>query len=124
MTGFGLLEASGFNLPNGANRSPDAAWISLERWNLLTPEQQEKFILLSPDFVIELRSKNDSLRILQAKMQEYINNGVRLGWLIDPQRKIVEVYRPNQNVEILDSPQTLSANSILPEFTLDFSEIF
>lgn len=116
--------STGFKLPNGADRSPDASWIAIECWNLLTPQQQEKFIPLCPDFVIELRSKSDSLTSLQLKMQEYINNGAKLGWLIDPQRKVVEIYRPNQMVAILESPETVSENEILPGFILDLSEIF
>lgn len=116
--------SGGFKLPNGSNRSPDASWVKLERWNALTAEQQEKFIPLCPDFVIELRSPSDSLNKLQEKMQEYLENGALLGWLIDPQRKIVEIYRPNQVVEILASPATLSGEDILPGFGLDLTEIF
>ncbi|HLP91704.1 MAG TPA: Uma2 family endonuclease [Nostocaceae cyanobacterium] len=74
-----------FSLPNGAKRSPDVAWIKLERWEALTPEQRKKFPALTPDFIIELRSESDRLKILQAKMQEYLDNGLRLGWLINPQ---------------------------------------
>ncbi len=116
-----------FRLPNGGVseawatpiRSPDAAWIQLERWNTLTPEQQEKFPPICPDFVIELRSKTDSLDPLQQKMQEYLNSGLKLGWLINPQQQQVEIYRINQPVEILQLPARLSGENILPEFTLE-----
>jgi Uma2 family endonuclease len=115
--------SGGFKLPNGADRSPDASWVAIERWNALTPEQQEKFVPLCPDFVVELRSKSDVFSKVQAKMQEYIDNGAKLGWLIDPQRKIVEIYRPNREVEIWRSPSTLSDEDVLPGFVLDLSEI-
>ncbi|KYC35680.1 hypothetical protein WA1_07685 [Scytonema hofmannii PCC 7110] len=115
--------SGGFKLPNGADRSPDASWIKIERWEALTPEEREKFLPLCPDFVVELRSPSDSLEKLQAKMQEYIDNGARLGWLIDPKRKVVEIYRPNQTVEVVQSPTTLSGEDVLPGFVLDLSPI-
>jgi len=116
--------STGFELPNGANRSPDAAWVCRERWESLTPEQQEGFVPLCPDFVVELRSKTDALKPLQAKMQEYIDNGAQLGWLIDPQTRRVEIYRPGQAVEILERPSTLSGESVLPSFTLTMQRIW
>jgi len=116
--------STGFKLPNGADRSPDAAWVRLERWEALTPEQRQKFPPLAPDFAIELRSATDELKPLQAKMQEYHDNGVRLGWLLDPQRRIVEIYRLGTNVEVLRSPTTLSGEDVLPGFVMDLSEIF
>ena len=82
-----------FKLPNGGDRAPDVAWVSLERWNALTDDQQERFPPLCPDFVIELRSRTDALRPLQEKMQEYLNSGLRLGWLINPQDQQAEIYR-------------------------------
>lgn len=115
--------STGFKLPNGAERSPDASWITIERWNTLTPEQREKFIPLCPDFVVELRSPSDSLKKLQEKMQEYIENGVKLGWLIEKKQQQVEIYRPEQPVEILRSPKTLSGENVLPEFLLDLKDI-
>lgn len=118
--------STGFKLPNGANRSPDVAWLKLDRWNALTPEQQEKFLPLCPDFVMELMSPSDSLHSLemvQAKMQEYLANGAKLGWLIDRAHQQVEVYRSNHTVEILQTPQTLSGEEILPGFVVDLSEI-
>jgi Uma2 family endonuclease len=115
--------STGFKLPNGADRSPDAAWVRLERWEALTPEQRQKFPPLAPDFVIELRSATDDLKPLRAKMQEYRDNGVRLGWLIDPQRRIVEIYRLGTDVEVLQSPTTLSGEDVLPGFVMDLSEI-
>jgi Uma2 family endonuclease len=116
--------STGFKLPNGADRSPDAAWVRLERWEALTPEQRQKFPPLAPDFVIELRSATDELKPLQAKMQEYRDRGVRLGWLLDPQRRIVEIYRIGTDVEVIQSPTTLSGEDVLPGFVMDLSEIF
>jgi Uma2 family endonuclease len=113
-----------FILPNGAERSPDAAWVELSRWEAFTPEQQEKFLPLAPDFVIELRSKTDRLAKLQEKMVEYQDNGVRLGWLIDPQKQQVEIYRLGRDVEILEDPNTLSGEDVLPGFVLDLRSIF
>ncbi|WP_416672591.1 Uma2 family endonuclease [Egbenema bharatensis] len=107
-----------FSLPNGGDRSPDAAWVSLERWNELTPAQQQGFPPLCPDFVIELRSPSDRLRPLQEKMQEYLANGLRLGWLIDPQGRQVEIYRPQQTVEGVSLPTSLLGEDVLPNFTL------
>ena len=116
--------STGFKLPNGANRSPDAAWIRLERWEGLTPEQRRKFPPLAPDFVVELRSATDDLKPLQDKMQEYRDNGVRLGFLIDPQNQRVEIYRPGRDVEVLESPTSLSGENLLPGFVLDLSQIW
>lgn len=116
--------STGFHLPNGADRSPDAAWIRQERWQQLTPEQQASFAPICPDFVIELRSKTDSLKTLQEKMEEYIENGVRLGWLIDRKHQTVSIYRQNQNIETLEQPSSLSGEDILPGFILDLTEIW
>jgi Uma2 family endonuclease len=117
--------SGGFKLPNGADRSPDASFITLEKWNNLTLEQQEKFLPLAPDFVVELASPSDKLRNTQAKMREYKENGVKLGWLINPKNKTVEIYRFNsEEVEVLDSPINLSGEEVLPDFILDLSEIF
>lgn len=113
-----------FQLPNGAERSGDSSWVQLERWESLSVEERQTFPPLAPDFVVELRSPSDRLKKLQDKMQEYINNGVRLGWLIDPQNKRVEIYRPGQAVKVLDFPQSLSGEDVLPGFVLDLSEIF
>lgn len=108
-----------FTLPNGAKRSPDVAWIAKERWDALPLEEQEKFAKICPDFVIELRSRTDSLTQLQTKMEEYLANGVRLGWLIDPMSQQVAIYRPNQAVEIISLPTTLSGENVLPGLTLE-----
>ena len=116
--------SSGFHLPNGADRSPDVSWISQDRWDTLTPEEKSGFAPLCPDFVLELRSKHDSLESLQQKMQEYQENGAKLGWLIDRNRKKVEIYRPEKSVEVQNSPNSLSGEDILPGFTLDLSEIW
>ena len=117
-----------FVLPNGARRSPDVSWVELNRWNNLTLKEKQGFPPLAPDFVIELVSpsdlKNQRYKDLQAKMQEYIDNGVRLGWLIEPSAKTVEIYRTGKQVEILNNPQTLSGKNVLPGFVLDLSEIF
>ena len=117
-----------FVLPNGARRSPDVSWIRLERWNALTLKEKQSFPPLAPDFVIELVSpsdlKNQRYEDLQAKMQEYLDNGVKLGWLIEPEAKTVEIYRVGQQVEIVNNPQTLSGEDVLPGFVLDLSEIF
>ncbi|WP_017319317.1 Uma2 family endonuclease [Mastigocladopsis repens] len=113
-----------FRLPNGAERSPDAAWIILERWNALTQKEQDSFPPLCPDFVIELRSKTDSLKPLQAKMQEYQDNGCRLGWLMNYQDRQVEIYRPQREKEVLQSPQTLSGEEVLPGLVLDLQMIW
>ncbi|BAY33558.1 hypothetical protein NIES2107_54570 [Nostoc carneum NIES-2107] len=107
-----------FILPNGAKRSPDVAWVKLERWEALTPEQRKKFPPLVPDFAIELRSETDRLKTLQDKMQEYIENGLHLGWLINPRDATVEIYRLNQSVEIVQMPAILSGEDILPGFEL------
>lgn len=115
--------STGFTLPNGADRSPDAAWVRRERIEAINPNP-DKFLPLAPDFVIELRSSSDRLKILQTKMEEYRDNGVRLGWLVDPQRKTVEIYRPGQEVEALENITLLSGENVLPGFTLDLSEIF
>jgi Uma2 family endonuclease len=111
--------SGGFKLPNGADRSPDAAWIASQRWDNLTPEQRRKFPPLAPDFVIELRSPSDDLKPLQAKMQEYLENGVRLGWLIDPQHQRVEIYRRDRPVEVVSTPTQLSGEDVLPGFVLN-----
>ncbi|MEQ9548023.1 MAG: Uma2 family endonuclease [Coleofasciculus sp. G3-WIS-01] len=121
--GEGFDSSTGFRLPNGAIRSPDAAWVRLDRWQALTPEQRKKFVPLCPDFLVELRSLSDELEDIQVKMQEYLANGLLLGWLIDPQMQNVEIYRPNQAVETLNQPTTLSGESILPEFVLDLTGI-
>ena len=116
--------SGGFKLPNGADRSPDASWVKRDRWESLTAEQREKFIPLCPDFVVELRSASDRLKTLQDKMQEYRDNGAKLGWLIDPKNKKVEIYRPDKEVEIQENPTTLSGENVLPGFVLDLTVIW
>ncbi|NEQ44083.1 MAG: Uma2 family endonuclease [Leptolyngbya sp. SIOISBB] len=113
-----------FQLPNGAFRSPDAAWIELSCWEALTPEEREGFCPLCPDFVIELRSPSDSLKTLREKMTEYIDNGAQLGWLIDPKSKQVEIYRPDTSPEILKAPQMLSGERILKDFQFNLASIW
>jgi Uma2 family endonuclease len=113
-----------FKLPDGTKYSPDLAWIKRERWQELTPAEKEKFPPIAPDFVVELMSPSDNLMQTQTKMQDYLNNGVKLGWLINPELKIVEIYRQGQPTEILYHPHTLSGEKILPEFTLDLAIIW
>ncbi|MEG4959700.1 MULTISPECIES: Uma2 family endonuclease [unclassified Microcoleus] len=116
--------STGFTLPNKADRSPDASWVEKSRWEALTPEQREKFIPLCPDFVIELVSPSDSVKKTQDKMQEYMENGCRLGWLINRKKREVEIYRPSQDVEVLQSPLTLSGENVLPGFVLNLQKIW
>lgn len=123
-TGIGFDSSTGFTLPNGAQRSPDAAWVKLERWNALTPEQQKKFAPICPDFVVELRSASDNLEPLKSKMQEYIDNGALLGWLIDRKNRQVYIYRPEVPVERLDNPASVSGDPLLSGFVLDLSKIW
>lgn len=115
--------STGFKLPNGAILSPDAAWVSRQRWEPLTSQQRKGFVPLCPDFVVELRSESDSLTKLQAKMQEYIDNGAKLGWLIDPQNRRVEIYRPSRDVKVLENPTVLSGEDILSGFVLNLQRI-
>ena len=123
-TGMAFDSSAGFTLPNGAVRSPDASWVPLSRLAALTPEDLNRFIPICPDFVIELRSDTDRLSVLQAKMEEYIANGARLGLLIDPRPRRVHTYRPDHDVEIITNPETISADPILPGFTLDLREVW
>lgn len=122
-TGVTFDSSSGFKLPNGAERSPNAAWVKLERWESLAPEQRQKFPPLAPDFAVELRSASDDLKPLREKMQDYINNGTRLGWLINPKDQQVEIYRSSQAVEVLQLPISLSGEDVLPGFILDLGQI-
>ena len=121
-TGLAFDSSTGFKLPNGANRSPDASWVRKERLEALNPDPT-RFLPMAPDFVVELRSATDNLKTVQQKMQEYLENGVRLGWLIDPQNQQVEVYRQGRDVEVLQSPISLSGEDVLPGFVLDLTQI-
>ncbi|MEH1817921.1 MAG: Uma2 family endonuclease [Nostoc sp.] len=123
-TGIGFDSSTGFTLPNGAMRSPDASWIELERWKALTDAQKASFAPICPSFVIELRSLSDRLIKLQEKMQEYIDNGASLGWLIDRQNRKVYIYRPNREVEILDNPEAVTGNPELSGFILRMTKIW
>ena len=116
--------STGFTLPSGADRSPDVSWVEKSRWDALTKEQKEKFLPLCPDFVIEIMSPNDSLKKTQKKMQEYIENGCRLGWLINRKKQEVEISRPGQDVEVLKFPRTISGENILPGFALNSAKKF
>ena len=117
--GITFDSSTGFTLPNGAIRSPDAAWIEISRWQAIPPQQRRKFAPICPDFVIELKSPSDDLSILQAKLTEYIENGARLGWLIDPENRQVFCYRPQQLPELFNNPRHLSGEDVLLEFVLD-----
>ncbi len=125
-TGLGYTFSSStiFKLPNGSDRSPDAAWIRKDRWEALSTEQRRKFPPIAPDFVVELRSATDSLEKLRSKMQEYMDAGVLLGWLINPQNQQIEIYRQEQDVEVRHLPAELSGENVLPEFNLSLSRYF
>ena len=123
-TGVTFGSSGGFILPNGAMRAPDAAWVLRSRLTPLSAEQKRKFLPLCPDFVVEIRSPSDRLSTAQAKMQEYLDNGARLGWLIDPDDRLVYVYRPSQPVERLESPATISGDPVLPGLVLDLQKIW
>jgi Uma2 family endonuclease len=116
--------STGFTLPNHADRSPDAAWIEKSRWEALTSEQREKFIPLCPDFVIELLSPSDRLSQIQEKMREYMENGCRLGLLINRRNRQVEIYRLGREVEVLDAPSIISCEDVLPGFILNMQQIW
>lgn len=122
--GIGFDSSSGFTLPNGAVRAPDLSYVRHERWEALTEEERDMFPPLCPDFVVELRSASDSLSSLQEKMQEYIDNGASLGWLINPLEKTVHVYRPGEDVAVLHNPETVSGSPELPGFVLDVRRLW
>ena len=122
-SGLAFDATAGFTLQNGAQRSPDASWIRRTRWDALTTEEQETFSPICPDFVVELRSRTDRLKQLKKKMDEYLANGAQLGWLIDPIKKRVHIYRPDTPVEILDNPVELSGEPLLKGFTLKLAGI-
>lgn len=119
--GYTFSSSTIFKLPNGADRFPDAAWVQRERWQALTPEQRRKFPPIAPDFVIELRSATDNLEMLRQKMEEYLDAGVKLAWLVNPQQQQVEIYRQGQNVELRNLPTELSGEDVLPGFSLGLS---
>ncbi len=123
-TGIAFDSSTGFWLPNGAARSPDVSWLLRERWEALTPAERKKFPPLAPDFVVELRSEADRPALLRGKMQEYVDNGVRLAWLVDPVAKRVEVYRPGQPPTMLDAPTSVGGDPELSGFTLDLTNIW
>jgi Uma2 family endonuclease len=122
-TGYVFDSSAGFTLPNGAIRAPDASWIERGRYDALTPEQRKSFSPICPDFVIELRSPSDSLPKVRDKMVEYIAQGARLGWLIDPITETAEIYRPGRDPELLSKPASLDGEAVLPGFTLDLAGI-
>jgi Uma2 family endonuclease len=116
--------STGFILPNGANRSPDVSWVSITRWNALTETEKGTYPKICPDFVVELRSASDNLAPLQEKMQEYLNNGAVLGWLIDPKNCRVEIYRAGQVVEVLENPAELVGEEVLPGLVVKLQKIW
>ncbi|APW64106.1 Uma2 family endonuclease [Paludisphaera borealis] len=121
--GIAFDSSAGFVLPKGGTRSPDASWIRNERWNALTPKEKRGFAPICPDFAVELCSPSDDDATTSEKMREYIDNGLRLGWLLDPDKGRVEIHRPGRPVEVLDRPATLSGEDVLPGFTLDLKGI-
>lgn len=123
-SGVAFDSSGGFELPNGATRSPDAAWVKRSRLATLSSEQKQKFLPLCPDFVIELRSPSDLLSTSQDKMEEYLANGAQLGWLIDPEQRRVYVYRPDADVEHLDNPTEIAGDPVLPGFVLDLTDVW
>ncbi|MBN3899419.1 MAG: Uma2 family endonuclease [Nostoc sp. NOS(2021)] len=124
-TGITFSSSTGFKLSTGAERSPDASWIKLERWNALSPEQQERFAPICPDFVVELKSRSDNLQTLKEKMEEYMNEpGIHLGWLIDRKQRKVYIYRPGLSEECLDNPATVNGELVLPGFILNMSKVW
>lgn len=123
-SGVAVDSSAGYELPNGATRSPDASWVDRARLAALRPEDKRGFLPLCPDFVVELRSSSDRLKKLKEKMEEYIANGAKLGWLIDPIERKVYIYRPGSEVEVLDNPATLIGDPVLPGFTLDLGKIW
>jgi len=123
-SGVAFGPSAGFRLPNTAVRAADAAWVRRSRWEAVPPEERKKFAPLCPDFVIELRSPSDRLRDLQDKMDEWIANGARLGWLLDPEPRHVYVYRSGESIEHLDDPPTLSGDPLMPGFVLDLREVW
>jgi Uma2 family endonuclease len=123
-TGVAYDATAGFTLPNGAERSPDASWILKERLRALTSEQRSGFWQICPDFVVELCSSTDRLPALRKKVQEYIDNGARLGWLIDPEARHIYLFQPGQPVERVENPATVSGDPVLPGFVLDAPAVF
>ena len=122
--GLAFDSSTCFTLPNGAKRSPDAAWVTSERWAALSEREQESFPPLCPDFVLELRSPTDSLKVLEAKLGEYITGGARLGWLLDPQTRRVHIYRPGQAAEVLENPDVVNGEDVLQGFELKVLEVW
>jgi Uma2 family endonuclease len=116
--------SGGFSLPNGAIRAPDAAWVSSDRLAALSEDEKEQFLPLAPDFAVEVRSPSDRRADLEAKMTEYVENGTRLGWLVDPKDKTVSVYHEDGSVETHDEPRSLSGAPVLPDFTCDFERVW
>ena len=123
-TGIAFDSSGGFYLPNTATRSPDASWVLRWRYDQLTRREQDRFLPLCPDFAIELKSPSDRIPVLKEKMEEYIENGLQLGWLIVPEQKTVYIYRPHVSVEVLENPNAVSADPVLPGFVLDLSDIW
>jgi Uma2 family endonuclease len=123
-TGFAFGPSTGYTLPNGAIRSPDASWMTLEKWDGLSDYQKERFSAICPDFVVELRSRTDSLRTLIEKMEEYLVNGATLGWLIDPHKRRVYVFKAGEEMVVLENPTVVSGDPLLPGFELQMAEIW
>lgn len=119
-TGIAFDSSTGFNLPDGSMRSPDAAWIPKHKWEQLTKKQREEFLPFAPDFVVELSSASDRISALQEKMDKWINNGTRLAWLMVPKKQSVYIYRANGTVDKVDGfDKKLSGEDVLPGFEFD-----
>ncbi len=122
-TGKHFDATAGYTLPNGAIRSPDASWIARDRWNALTPEEKKRFAPICPDFIVELCSPSDDKNEVRERVREYISQGARLGWMLDPRDQTVEIHRPGRPVETLKRPASLSGEDVLPGFVLDLKGI-
>jgi Uma2 family endonuclease len=122
--GYAFDSSSGFTLPNGAEIAPDTSWITKKRWDTLPGDIKKGFAHICPDFVLELRSDSDRLSTLQKKMRQYTASGARLGWLIDPRLKRVEIYRPGRAAEVLVNPPTVSGEDVLSGFVLDLAPVW
>ena len=123
-TGEHFDSSTGYKLPNGATRSPDASWIRRERWDALGPDEREKFAPICPDFVVELMSPSDTREKTREKMREWIDQGARLGWLLDPKAAEVDIYRPGRPPETMTRPVSLSGETVLPGFVMELKGIF
>ncbi len=122
--GFAFDSSGGFTLPDTSMRNPDGAWVERSRWDALTDSQQSSFAPICPDFVIELRSPSDRLALVEAKMEMWIANGAQVAWLIDPQRKVVEIYRSGDSPEVLHEPSSVRGTGPVAGFELVMARVW